>query len=68
MFEIGDIVAYREWSWTHCQFHPDEWIIIDRDRVHLQYDDYVWEYTIQNCETGIIQDGIVELQLKNFYE
>jgi hypothetical protein len=68
MFEIGDIVAYRKWDWTHCQFHPDKWVIIDRDHIHLQYDDYVWEYTIQNQETGEVITNVTDIQIKNFYE
>ena len=48
MFEIGDIVRFRQW--IDKPWEEGEWIILSVNVERLNYEEY-YSYTIQNTET-----------------
>lgn len=55
MFEIGDIVRFRDWS--NKPWEKGEWIIIHVELARF-YDDEFYLYEIEHIETGEIQSEV----------
>lgn len=64
MFELGQLVKYRIWNWDNSTWSTDLFEIIEMNQVHIQYDDYSWEYSIKNLRTGEILVQVVDIQLQ----
>jgi hypothetical protein len=62
MFEIGDIVRFRNWS--NQPWIPDEWIVIDFELTHQHYDDVFYSYTIRNLRTDEVETEVSWQQIE----
>lgn len=61
MFEIGDIVRFR--NWTNQPWQEGTWVIIDSDYFEV-YDDKFYRYIIRNQETGENKMDICSIQIE----
>lgn len=62
MFEVGDIVKFRNWS--NQLWIEGSWIIIDSIS-NIAYDDNFRKYEIQNQETGEIESEVNWQQIEH---
>lgn len=63
MFEIDDIVKFREWN--NYEFGPDRWKVIEVFKEDIGYGEFMYLYMIENLTNGEVKDEISWVQIEH---